>query len=193
MPMRKKNKSPFYRKMHKGFPVGENIDNCYLKGFFYIPKETSGKDWYAFQFNFKRGTSTLYQRYYFKDKDRYKSPESYWKSQTINKTQIERILSTFFSRDEMREINIGCINKNIYEYFMLSYKLYKEKGVKDTPVILKVVKDREGYIELPSFGEFIRPDKEGGEDFSFSDFEKKIVKKYDLTSVYGEQNVEDIF
>lgn len=182
-----------YRKKSSGFPLGENVKNCKLVGYYYIPTENTGKDWWAFQFDFRRGTQVLNKRFYFGDRSSYESDLKYWRAYTIKKTQMERILLTYFSREEMREANKACIEKNVYEYFMRTFKLYKEKDVVNTPVVLKVIKSNKGYLDLPMFGEFIRKDGENGEDFEYSDFEKKIIEKYDVTSVYGKQESDDIF
>lgn len=165
------------------FQTGENITGCHLRGLKYHSKDISSPNgWEAIDFYFERGTRQLKHRFFF-PLERMDEPSDKWYEKFCYvKCQVERIGICYLGRETMADINRRCVKGGVDDYFKELEKEFKKINYRDIDVVLKVTKDaKTGYPRIPYFGEFIRRDEEGGKNFSFSEYEKKILNKFDIS------------
>lgn len=148
--------------------------------FDYVKYEDKGDlQWEAMQFDFKRGSKYLRHRFYFRPEEFYDSYQKMTDVWTYQKTQIERILDIYLTREQKAEANRISYDTHLYDYFKNTRYITHAKDFKKVKVVLKTVRNRyDGSICLPMFGEFIRLDDKFSKEFEYTKFEQSILEKY---------------
>ena len=179
--MKDKHTPKYYKRKYRGFPISDNVRNCFLSGMYYCYKDVNRSDgWEAVQLDIKYGSKKLYHRVYFPLEREGESVHKFNKRFSEAKCMMERVMAAFLNRDTRAKINRDTYEGGVFDYFREFQKIYLKNELFTVPLVIKVIRNSSGFISLPRYGEFIRQDDENGENFSYTEYEKKILEKYDF-------------
>lgn len=161
----------------KGFPLSECVDQVYLEEIQYV----SGDNYEAIDFNFTRPSGERLRDRMFEVNENKIEP---WGDLSLEDT-IKRAYVQFNTRlwhiadafdTDREELNNACTGHKSFKSFAQAYGKLVSEASAGKQVFVKTIRSKGGFINLPSFPNFIQSaDKDCA--LQWTDYEKKQNEK----------------